>query len=429
MTERRPFVLKLQRTASDGNKRSLLARGMPQLERTGEVTSFWGFLEDISDIEQIDQERELLKAACEQTAEMILITDKQERIVYANAAFSAITGYNFEELLGKTPRIISSGKHDKSFFEEMWSVLLKGETSRGRMVDRRKDGSFFTEDSTITPMKNSEGQVTHYIGIKSDVTEELAKEAKRAEAQKLESIGRLAGGLAHDFNNMLQVIIGHIEQARKCSSPTNSLLPTLDIIQQAATRAGNLTGQLLAYAREQPANPQVIRAGEQVQNVLAMLKRVIGENIDLELENADEHDQIRIDPVQLDQIVTNLCVNARDAVGEHGRISINIKNRPYDQISASRRVEMKEGGYLCICVTDDGPGIPNNALDHIFEPFFSTKPKHQGTGLGLSTVLGIVKQNDGYVFVDSEQGEGTTFSIYFPLTSEKENKEIGRAHV
>jgi CheY-like chemotaxis protein len=238
------------------------------------------------------------------------------------------------------------------------------------------------------------------------------------QAQKIESIGRLAGGVAHDFNNMLGVILGHAELAQKQLETTHPLFHNLAEIRKAAQRSTNITRQLLAFARKQNIVPQVIDLNESVDGVLTMLRRLIGEDISLAWLPGKSLGAVNMDPSQLDQILTNLFVNARDAIADTGKVTIETDNVAFDKAYCKMHAGFIPGEYVMLAVSDNGCGMDVETLDHLFEPFFTTKEVNKGTGLGLAMIYGIVKQNNGFLNVYSELGQGTTFKIYLPRHEE-----------
>jgi signal transduction histidine kinase len=263
-----------------------------------------------------------------------------------------------------------------------------------------------------------------HLVVLYDITAQKQAEAAQAkleaqlyQAQKMESIGRLAGGVAHDFNNMLGVILGHTELALDEIDPSLPIHVDLAEIWKAAQRSANLTRQLLAFARKQAAAPKILDLNETVSGTLTMLDRMIGENIDLVWAPAIDLWSVKIDPTQIDQILANLCVNARDAIANVGQITIETGNRMFDAAYCAEHTDCIPGDYVLLSVRDNGCGMSQDVQDHLFEPFFTTKPLGQGTGLGLATVYGIVKQNNGFIHVASELGQGTTFRIYIPRYS------------
>jgi two-component system cell cycle sensor histidine kinase/response regulator CckA len=248
------------------------------------------------------------------------------------------------------------------------------------------------------------------------VAEKDKLEAQLQQAQKMESVGRLAGGVAHDFNNMLGVILGHVEMAMENMDPAEApLRGNLEEIRKAAERSANLTRQLLAFARKQTVAPKVLDLNETVASMLKMLRRLVGEDIvNLVWLPGAELCPVKVDPSQIDQILANLCVNARDAIGGVGKLTIETANSTFDDDYCATHAEAVPGEYVKLAVTDDGCGMDKATQERIFEPFFTTKGVGKGTGLGLATVYGIVKQNNGFINVTSEPDKGTTFEICLP---------------
>ncbi len=283
------------------------------------------------------------------------------------------------------------------------------------------DGSIKYVHDRCETFYGEDGVPLRSIGTVQDITERTLGEqenrklqAQYAQAQKMESIGRLAGGVAHDFNNMLFIILGHVDMALERLADDDLLGGSLQEIRKAAERSANLTRQLLAFARNQAAAPRRLNLNDSVGDMLKMLQRLIGEDIDLAWLPAPDLGPVRIDPVQVDQILANLCVNARDAIDGVGKVTIETQNVNFSPDYCAEHVGFKPGSYVMLAVSDDGCGIPLDVMGQLFEPFFTTKEVGLGTGLGLSTVYGIVKQNDGFVNVYSEPGGGSIFKIYLP---------------
>ena len=372
------------------------------------------FLRDISERKQAEKAVQRLTAAIEQAAEVIVITDPEGNIEYVNPAFERLTGYGRDEALGQNPRILKSGQQDDTFYMELWRTISSGSTWRGRLVNKRNDGTVFTEDATISPVRDEAGRIVNYVAAKRDISEEVRLQGQLFHAQKMESVGRLAGGVAHDFNNMLGVILGHTELALECAKPEDSIRAALQEIHKATIRSADLTRQLLAFARKQTISPKVIALNDCISGVLTMLKRLIGENVELGWFPGRDLLPVKIDPSQVDQLLANLAVNARDAISEVGKITIATENISLTDLPIANREGVAPGDYVLLTVSDNGAGMSQEVIDHIFEPFFTTKDVGRGTGLGLSTVYGIVKQNSGFLNVDSEPGRGATFKIYLP---------------
>jgi two-component system cell cycle sensor histidine kinase/response regulator CckA len=371
-------------------------------------------IRDITARKQSDAERKRLMAAIEQSGEVIVMTDARGIIQFANPAFERSTGYNREEAIGQSLRILKSGEHDELFYRNLWDTISGGRTWEGRMVNRRKDGNLYTEETTISPVRDPSGRIVNYVAVKRDITEHLRLTAQFQQTQKMEAIGQLAGGVAHDYNNMLSVILGYTELALRNADPAQKLHTYLEEIYKATIRSTDITRQLLAFARKQTINPIMLDLNQNVESMLKMLRRLIGENIDLVwLPRVGLH-PVKMDPAQIGQIMANLCVNARDAIADIGRLSIETENVVIDAIYCAHHTEAVAGEYVLLAVSDDGCGMDKETIEHIFEPFFTSKDVGKGTGLGLSTVYGIVKQNNGFINVYSESGLGTTFRIYLP---------------
>lgn len=371
-------------------------------------------IRDVTERRQVEAERERLLSAIEQADEMIVITNPDGAIQYVNPAFERVTGYTRQEVIGQNPHILKSGKQRPDFYRKLWETISGGNTFKGRVVNKRKDGSFFTEEATISPVHDNSGRIVNYVAVKHDITEHLRLAAQFQQAQKMESVGRLAGGVAHDYNNMLSVIIGYTELALDKVDPSDPLHADLNEIFKAAKRSTEITRQLLAFARKQTISPKVIDVNETVEGMLKMLQRLIGEDINLAWLPEEGLRSIKIDPGQVDQILANLCVNAQDAIAGVGRITIETHTVAFDAAYCADHTGFVPGDFVLLSVSDDGCGMDKETLNSIFEPFFTTKDEGLGTGLGLATVFGIVKQNNGFINIYSEPGKGTTFRIYFP---------------
>jgi two-component system, cell cycle sensor histidine kinase and response regulator CckA len=394
-------------------------------------------LEDLKAENQARQAREAelqkVTMAVEQVGEMVMITDPQGTIQYVNPAFTDVTGYSREEVIGQNPRLLKSGKQDREFYQCLRATLTDGRTFHGRMVNKRKDGTLFTEDATISPVKDASGRILNYVAVKRDVTEHLRAEEERTkleqqfqQAQKVESIGRLAGGVAHDFNNMLSIILGYGEMVFSKLDPNDPLREDIHEILEAGRRSAALTRQLLAFSRKQTLQPEVLDLNQLVRDLEKMLHRLIGEDIQLELALAENIGRVKVDPGQIDQVLMNLVINARDAMPRGGKLLIESCDIELDDTYTKEHPGSKAGKYVMLAVTDTGCGMSREILGQIFEPFFTTKEKDKGTGLGLSTVYGIVKQSDGNIWVYSEPGQGTTVKMYFPNTEAVEESAIAR---
>ncbi len=373
-----------------------------------------GIIRDITKHKQDEADLKRLQVAIEHAGEVIVITDTAGNIQYANPAFEKTTGYTLEEALAKNPSILKSGKHDQDFYTELWNTISNGRTWTGHLINKRKDGKLYTEEASISPVFNGQGDIINYVAIKRDITAQLKLEAQYQQAQKMESVGRLTGGVAHDFNNILAVIIGYTEIAMGQVDPAQKIYSYLEIILDAANRSADIVRQLLAFSRKQTIAPKMLDLNHTVAGMLKMLQRLIGEDIDLAWIPEPNLPPIKMDPTQIDQILANLCINAQDAIDGTGKVTIETDIAHFDADYCADNADALVGSYVLLSVSDNGCGMSREVIDKIFEPFFTTKDL-LGTGLGLSTVYGIVKQNDGFINVYSEPGKGTTFKIYLPI--------------
>jgi len=360
-----------------------------------------------------------LSRAVEQSADTVMITDLQGRIEYVNPAFETVAGYSCDEVMGKNPSILKSSLMDAQTYRDLWETILSGNVYRGILANRKKNGEIYYVEKSISPIRDSQGIITHFVANGRDLTDRLRLEAQLVQAQKMDAVGRLAGGIAHDFNNLLTIITSYSELALDAVIPGTPLQSKVQEILSAARRAAELTRQLLAFSRKQPQALRVVELNGVVGGFVKTLQRLIGEDIELNFVPGKELGRVRLDPVQLEQILMNLAVNSRDAMLQGGRFTIETSAVYLDDAHAQKKqAAIAAGDYVLLTVTDTGTGIPSEHMTHIFEPFYTTKPLGQGTGLGLATVYGIVKQNNGFVWAYSEPGMGTIFKIYFPCVEQ-----------
>ncbi len=370
---------------------------------------------NIKEKEDAQKERNHLIAAIEQAAEIILITKIDGKIIYVNPAFTTITGYEPHEVFGKNPRILKSGCQDEQFYTEMWRTLTNGHVWQGHMINRRKDGQLYEEDSSISPIKDRNGQIISFVAVKRDVTNEIRLEKQLRQSQKLEAIGTLAGGIAHDFNNILSIIMASTDIARESTSQ-DSINKYLDDIMGASVRAKDLVQQILSISRTTEPKLTPIMFNLVVKETLKLLRASIPATITIKSQ-VDTDCKIMADPTMIHQIVVNLATNAYHALKESGgTLTVNLQQI---LVKKERILNLPTGTYAKLIVSDDGPGIEHSLLERIFDPYFTTKAQGEGTGLGLSIVQRIVNQLHGLITVYSELGEGTTFNVYLPtLNSE-----------
>jgi PAS domain S-box-containing protein len=343
--------------------------------------------------------------------------DLQGRLVEVNEAYCRMSGYSEQELLTMSIADVEAAESPNEVVTHVQKVIAWGE-ERFETRHRRKDGIIFPVEISAQYKSPETGRIVVFL---RDLTDRKQAEKEREElqdqlsqAQKMESVGRLAGGVAHDFNNMLGIILGHVELAANRLDPTHEVFADLTEIRKAAERSADLTRQLLAFARKQTVSPRVLDLNETVEGILRMLRRLIGEDIDLVWMPGRLTGPVKVDPSQIDQLLANLCVNARDAIAGVGKITIETEAATFDEVYCARNPGFIPGEYVMLAVSDNGCGMDQEMLPLIFEPFFTTKEVGRGTGLGLATVYGIVKQNNGFIDVYSEPGRGTTFKIYLP---------------
>jgi PAS domain S-box-containing protein len=360
-----------------------------------------------------------LSRAVEQAAELICITDREGVVEYVNPAFEQLSGYSRDELVGNTFRIIKSSEEPETVYTKMWETILEGNVYRGVMVNRKKNGGTFIVEKTIAPVRDAHGDITHFVSCDRDITERRRLELQLQQAQKMDAIGRLAGGIAHDFNNLLMIVSAYAELMLDHIGPQHPLNYNVQQILNASRRAADLTRQLLAFSRKQMQALQVLDLNWVIQEVSKMLPRLIGEDIHFVFRPGTNLSKVKADPVQIEQIVMNLAANARDAMPHGGRLTIETENVELDEQYLQRHVIVPPGTYVLLAVADTGQGIAPEHRAHIFEPFYTTKEEGKGTGLGLATVYGIVKQNGGFIWVYSEPGLGTTFKIYLPCATQQ----------
>ncbi len=373
-----------------------------------------GTLLDISQKKRDLETIRKLTTAIAQSPTAILITDKNGYVEYVNPTFREITGMEKEEIIGQHFRACFSDDTPEELLGNLWKTINKGLIWKDELLNQRADKSQFWAKLIVTPIMNEQREITNFLIIKEDITERKRLERQLLQTQKMEAIGRLAGGIAHDFNNLLTVINGYAQLVLYQMDNDHPLRNKIEQIYQAGEKAKNLTSQLLAFSRKQMRQPEVINLNSVIKNAEPMLKSLIGEDIVVKMELAPDLWIIESDKNQLEQILLNLSVNARQAMPEGGTLTIRTGNVNIDEAFQKEHEGAETGYYVCLTISDTGVGIEKSILKHIFEPFFTTKPVGEGTGLGLSTVYGIVKQNNGFIYVDSEPGKGATFSIYFP---------------
>jgi PAS domain S-box-containing protein len=356
----------------------------------------------------------LLARALESTNEMVSVTDLDDRFTFVNRAFLDTYGYTADEVIGRTPEILQVPGTPQALFEEIARKTREG-SWQGELRNRRRDGTELLISLNTSLIRDPEGDVIGLLGVARDITERRSLEEQLRQSQKMEAIGKLAGGIAHDFNNLLTAILGYSSLLGESLTAEDARRHEVDQIQQAAERAARLTRQLLAFSRKQIMAPRVLRLGDVVSGLIPMLHRLLGETIDLKAILGD-HGSIKADIGQLEQVLVNLAVNARDAMPAGGHLTIETSDVELDETYARQHAAVEPGAHVVLVVSDTGHGMDAATQQRLFEPFFTTRPIGQGTGLGLATVHGIVAQSGGHVAVYSEVGFGATFKVYLPRT-------------
>jgi PAS domain S-box-containing protein len=355
-----------------------------------------------------------LGTAIEQLHEVVLITDSRGRIQYVNPAFERTSGYSFAEVRARPPSILKRGKQDNKFYAGLWRTISGGNAWTGVFISKRKDGSLVHEEATISPVFSRDGQIVNYVEVKRDITQELQTEQRLKESQRMEAIGQLSGGIAHDFNNILQIVLVYSQFVLGELAEDSKSRTDLAQVLSAAQRGADLTRQLLAFSRQSALSTAVIDVMPIIKEIVKMVGRTIPSSIKVTFSAAQDLPMIVADATQVHQVLLNLAINARDASPNGGSIHIRAFPAQVTDEQARQTFDAVPGDFVALEVTDTGAGIPEEILPRIFEPFFSTKAPGKGTGLGLASAYGIVKQHGGFIECQSKVGEGTAFRVYIP---------------
>ncbi len=382
---------------------------------TGKVSGILSVGNDITARKRAEEELQLLSTAIEHAAESVMITDQKGTIQYVNPAFEKIAGFSRMEALGQNPRLLQSGKHDHAFYAELWDTISKGGVWQGQFINKRKDGSLYEEEASISPVLDNKNEITHFVAVKRDVSDQLNLEKQFHQAQKMEAIGTLAGGIAHDFNNILYAVIGFAELAMEELPEDSPVRAKLDQILTAGGRARDLVKQILTLSRQTEAERMPLQVNHIVREALKLLRPSFPTTIEFR-HTISTSALVHGDAAQIHQVLMNLCTNAYHAMREKGGVlSIDLCEVSIDSETASHLEDINPGRYIKLSVGDTGYGIVQVHVDKIFEPYFTTKERGEGTGLGLSVVHGAVKSHGGAISVYSEPDQGTTFHVFLPI--------------
>ena len=405
----------------DNQLRWALVRGKAVYDQDGQPVRLLGVNIDITDFKDTEEMNLRLATAVEQAVEDIIITDAASRILYVNPAFEKTTGYTRAEVLNQNPRLLKSDKHDADFYKEMWARLTGGLVWSGHLINRKKDGTLFEEEVTISPIRNTTGNITNYVAVRRDVTHEMALEDQLRRAQKMEAIGTLAGGIAHDFNNVLAAILGSAELIKMDVAAGHPAREYLDQIFQAGHRARDVVQQILTFSQRRETERSVVHLQPVVKECVKLLRSTIPTMVDISWRIDLNCPPVLADPTQIHQVIMNLCTNAWQALPQNdGRIRVNLEMCEPTTAVLAAHPELGTGSLVRLSICDNGTGMDKATMERIFEPFFTTKPVGRGSGLGLAVVHGIVKSHQGAITVESEPGKGSAFHIYLPPQTREE---------
>lgn len=389
------------------------------------------YFSDVTVQRQEKEQLKLLSSAVSRLNDIIMITEAEPiddpgpRTVFVNEAFEKRTGYTREETIGVSPRILQGPKTNRAELDRIRVALEEWQPVRAQLINYTKSGEEFWLELDIVPLADESGWYTHWVAVERDITEQKAMQEQLAASQKMESIGQLTGGISHDFNNLLTVILGNAELLEEELEGNEKLSGLAALICQAAEKGAALTRNLLAFARKQPLSPQVVSVGGLLADMTPILKASLGERNHLELAVSEGLWNVYVDPAQLESAILNLAINANDAMLRGGTVKVFARNYVVEETEHTQDPDLLPGQYVQITFNDNGEGIPQDLQKRIFEPFFSTKPEAKGSGLGLSMIYGFLKQSQGTITVYSEPGLGTTFHIYLPRAHTPADTELG----
>ena len=414
-----PLSVRYPMKRKDGNCIWVLISGEPTPERDLVI---WTIV-DITEQKKMEEEQAKLLAAIAQTEEIIVITDADANIQYVNKAFESVTGYSTEEVIGQNPRILQGGENDEGFYKKLWGTLTNGQPWKGRFTNKKKDGTLYVEEATISPVRDVTGKIVNYVAAKSDITERLQTEQQLRQKHKMEAVGYMAGGMAHNFNNNLSIILGNLELSQMKLQPSNEVISFLENAKIAVRRSRDLVQNIITYSRKGIQNKVPTTLVAITDETISLLQATLPSTINLQKSYHPDCQikQVNADPSQIQEVLINLCNNAVHAMDEKGALKIELEPVDVKETEITAMYNCPPGRYSKVSVQDSGCGMPAEMLDKIFDPFYSTKEEYEGAGMGLSTVQGIVAQHGGMIKVNSIINQGTTFELYFPIIENTSN--------
>ncbi|MDF1544967.1 MAG: PAS domain S-box protein [bacterium] len=378
----------------------------PQFDGNGVLQGAFGVVGDLTDRKAGELQDGLFRAVLDSVAEAVVITDVDGSIEYVNPAFVATTGFDSTAAIGANPRILNSGHHDEAFYSNMWTTIRSGKVWKGILVNKKADGTLYTEDETISPIFDSDGKISKFVAVKRDVTTEIESQRKLAQSEKLNAIGVLSAGIAHDFNNIMTTAVGYasfIESRLPDSDPNKKYL---NLILHEIDRATSLARQLLTFSRQDDADVTEFELNQFLINERAMWSRLVGEKYDLQIVVEQSDIYVKMSANKLSQVLMNLVINARDAMPSGGEVVIS-----------SEIVDVMSTKSVLLRCFNNGLGIPEEIIDKIFDPFYTTKETGKGTGLGLSLSRDLILSAGGRLYVESTEKDGVTFTVELPLAT------------
>lgn len=357
---------------------------------------------------------------------IVSITDKAGKIFYLNTKLTEVSQYTREEIIGKNHNILNSGRHSEEFWEQMWNTIIVGKPWHGEICNKKKNGELYWVDTTIMPFLDENGTPYQYVAIRRDITniknnEKMMLEAQNElhHAQKMKAVGTLAGGIAHDFNNILMAILNYAELVQMDTDEKSELHENITEVIKGCGRAQQLIEQILNFSRKKPKQRELFQPQEVINEVLKLIRATIPSSIRINTQLNSE-DYIKMDPLQFHQIILNICLNAKHAIGRKpGEIDISLRTLKVTKKLPMYEGKLQPGKYTLLSIGDNGCGIPEMVYPNIFTPFFTTRAVGEGTGLGLAEVYGIIMEDGGGIFVDTDLGIGTRFDIYIPVAETK----------